>query len=352
MAITRYVNTASTAGGDGTTNSTTGSTRAFASLAEAEATLPATLTDCYDIICEGATADTNKVVFSGSTTSASNYIQVRTTQAKRHAGKWDAGKYRLLGTISGYYYMIEIDEDFVYLDGLQIGLNGTSAYQDFCVYMNAAGATDCRLRSSIIANFATGTAQVQGICHAQGNLKLQNVIGYGFNLASDGMGYCYSTYSAGNVWIYNCTFYNNTTNVLCQYSVNAYVKNTVCQSPGAGGDFAGGNYDASCTNNLSSDTSAPGSNAQKSKTVSFVSTTAGSEDLHLQLGDTSAKSNGTDISSDTYWWGAALDIDGETRSNPWDVGADQHTSAASIYPDAWHPAIAQPFVQRSDVVGY
>ena len=43
-SIIRYVNTASTAGGDGTTNNTSGATRAYATLAAAETALRQTLT--------------------------------------------------------------------------------------------------------------------------------------------------------------------------------------------------------------------------------------------------------------------------------------------------------------------
>ena len=55
----RYVDTASTAGGDGTTEALTGSTRAFATLLEAVNSLPSTLTDAYTIYCKGAAADTS-----------------------------------------------------------------------------------------------------------------------------------------------------------------------------------------------------------------------------------------------------------------------------------------------------
>src|SRR5690554_6305228 len=98
MAITRYVNTASSPGGDGTTNATTGDNRAFASLNEAEAAIPASIADWYDIVCEGQDADSAAVDFAGTTTSASNYVQVRTDPSAtygRHAGARDTSKYRL-----------------------------------------------------------------------------------------------------------------------------------------------------------------------------------------------------------------------------------------------------------------
>ena len=48
---TRYINTASTAGGDGTTNATSGANRAYASFAEWEAARQASLTEVEEVIC-------------------------------------------------------------------------------------------------------------------------------------------------------------------------------------------------------------------------------------------------------------------------------------------------------------
>ena len=65
--ITRYVNTASTAGGDGTTNATTGATRAYATLAEAETQLSGSaFADDVTILCSGATDDDSLAIFYGT----------------------------------------------------------------------------------------------------------------------------------------------------------------------------------------------------------------------------------------------------------------------------------------------
>ena len=63
--IQRYVNMGSTAGGDGTTNETTGAHRAFASLAEALTAVPNTLTEAYTITCtKGVGATTRRLAIS------------------------------------------------------------------------------------------------------------------------------------------------------------------------------------------------------------------------------------------------------------------------------------------------
>ena len=69
----RYVNTASTAGGDGTTNGTAGATRAYATLAaaiSAEATNLVTADVVLRIYCAGTTADSFDGDFTGYTTDA------------------------------------------------------------------------------------------------------------------------------------------------------------------------------------------------------------------------------------------------------------------------------------------
>lgn len=77
--VIRYVNLASTAGGDGTTNATAGANRAYASASEAESATQSEASNdfvsagnWYHIYCEGG-ADSTTLTISGTTTGASNY---------------------------------------------------------------------------------------------------------------------------------------------------------------------------------------------------------------------------------------------------------------------------------------
>ena len=71
----RYVNTASSSGGDGTTNATSGANRAYATL---DAALVAESDDLVasnvylTIFCEGSSADTSEPHVTGFTTDASH----------------------------------------------------------------------------------------------------------------------------------------------------------------------------------------------------------------------------------------------------------------------------------------
>ena len=97
-------------------------------------------------------------------------------------------------------------------------------------------------------------------------------------------------------------------------------------------DFA--RYYASDSDYNASDfsTATGGSNDLTSVTTSqFVSVTAGAEDLHLATG-ASCIGAGVDLGTTA---GVNIDIDGETRSGSWSIGADQATpSTVTVEPDA------------------
>jgi hypothetical protein len=64
-----------------------------------------------------------------------------------------------------------------------------------------------------------------------------------------------------------------------------------------------------------------GNHSRAGVSASFVDASA--QDLHLSPTDTAATGQGIDLSAD--WATAfAVDIDGDPRTVPWDIGADQH----------------------------
>lgn len=136
MAIlTFYVNTASTPGGDGTTNGTSGATRAFASLSEAEAGLQRVTSDTINIFCDGG-IDTAPVTVDGWTISAPGSLNI--LAAKPHGGRWNDNIYRLSVTDSASttkFASLDIKEDRVVVDGLQIGISSTTS--------NSGGSPSC-----------------------------------------------------------------------------------------------------------------------------------------------------------------------------------------------------------------
>ncbi|MHB1099294.1 MAG: autotransporter outer membrane beta-barrel domain-containing protein [Burkholderiales bacterium] len=123
---TRYVNTASTAGGDGTTNATTGANRAYASLAEWEAAEQAILSEDHTVLCCGATDDTETTI-DGWTPSGFRVIVAGNTgdAAGAHAGKWDTAFYTI-GSTSGTSAAIVPIEESVTIQDIQFTNSNSS----------------------------------------------------------------------------------------------------------------------------------------------------------------------------------------------------------------------------------
>lgn len=147
------------------------------------------------------------------------------------------------------------------------------------------------------------------------------------------------------VYSYNNTTWNvisnNGTGVAYGISVADYNCATVknCIAADLSGSSSGAKYcfyppspsAAVMAYNLSSDTTASGTGSLTEKTAAnqFVSTTGGSEDLHLK-GGADAIGAGTDLG--TTPTGVNIDIDGRDRDaegDTWDMGADQFVAVAT-----------------------
>lgn len=92
---TRYINTASTPGGNGTTNDTVGANRAYAGIAEWEAAEQVVLADDHEVWCEGATTDTAVTIDGWTPGSFKITVRGNTTTNGKHAGIYSNTKYRI-----------------------------------------------------------------------------------------------------------------------------------------------------------------------------------------------------------------------------------------------------------------
>lgn len=330
--ITRYVNTASTAGGDGTTNGTAGSTRAFASLAEALDSMPATLTDAVTVYCSGTSADTATITQAhwDFQTSSTNYFLVIGEQSPNYpsgspTGKYDTSKYRIEVTNSAVIY--NNSAGHVRLEGLQAQITVTTSIgSDYTCYRlatanNLNGPIDHRIGYCIAKIVVSGgaTDNALGFVNSDptsgGTCKIYNCLAYGgycgFN--SDG-----TTWATNNLYNYNCTAYGNEFNWIDVQ----ICKNCLSANPTTGDGFGFLSTGSSGhTNNASDESSAVGTNARINQTFTFVNAAAG--DFHLQSSDTGAKDFGiSDPGSGLY----SDDIDGQVRSGSWDIGFDEVVS--------------------------
>jgi len=303
--ITCYVNTASTPGGDGTTNATTGDNRAYASLNEAEAARQQVLSEPIEIICEGATVDTTAVTIDGWTTSAANYIKIYTTTAARHDGKWDEGKYRLEVNDN----LLRLYEAYIKIDGLQTRV--TSSAADYSALELSIGADYNEISNCIFRGNGTTNGKVTN--NGGIDAKFWNCISYNFNSG-------FRNHS-GNSYFYNCTAYGNNIG-FHRLDGTMVAKNNITQSCTTG--FSG-TFSSDSTNNLSDDATYASSTADIVNThVLFAD--EDNDDFHLASNDAGARNYGIDLSADDNL-PFSTDIDGQARTSPWDIGADEYVAA-------------------------
>lgn len=337
--ITRYVNTASTAGGDGTTNATSGANRAFASLSEAEAMNLnlVSLDDECEIICTGATADTTAVTFAGWVTSATRFLTIKAAAGDEAAiGPISTSKYRLALASSGGIDLT-ISVDHIRFDRLQMQFTKTSGSADkVCVQISGvnAGSSIRFTRCTLYGVFGVGNADnSRGLNFGDSDITavVANCHFVGFNQpgqrALSGV-----DASGATVYAYNNTFADCYTAMQASSGGGWRAKNNLYYSNGiSGADGYVGTFHADSTNNASDLASdAPGSNARNSQTYTFVD--AGAGNYRLASGDGGAKDVGADLSADAAY-AFAIDQEGDTRSGSWDIGADEVAGASASITD-------------------
>lgn len=318
--IHRYVNTNSTAGGDGTTSATSGANRAWANLNTALTTLDdATLTDDVIVHCAGTAADTTAVgAIDVNTSTFTLTIQVDT--ADRHTGTYDTNKYRLEATNTLVFRNNTTLR--LHVVGLQFKLTRTtgSPYVMKGLGANHSGTYDivyshnivqCTSKTSTIGMTADAPAS------GSGTVTFYNNVIYG---CGQGM-----TGTLGSPWkVYNNTIAGSDYGLVDDQGF--VVKNnaiTNAANVGLVGSFgAGSDYNCESDGN-----GGPGAHHASAVTFTFVN--AASNNYALQSSDTGARGRGVVDPS-----GSSLftdDILGYTRpgSGTWDCGAFQYQTPAS-----------------------
>lgn len=333
--ITRYVNTASAAGGDGTTNGTAGSTRAFHSLAEAlsnSAVVSAgALTDHVVINCSGTTADdgtggglsTDHTAWQ-FTTTATNYLEVF---GDNTTGKWNTSAYRIEVTNrSGIYnqyaghvrlYNLQImvksndggNHDTYRLSTANNG-NGTAPVSPYFLFKGCIGRKDPTSTAGDRVDGWTNSICADG--SQNGPLYVINCLAIGYTGgSSEAFLDDASAWMTNNAKHYNCTAAAGNFG----YDLQGVVKN--CLATGCTFGFistgTGSDYNAEDDGNGVS-----GAHSHSGTLFTFVDAANG--DYHLASADTGAQKRGVvDPESGLF----SDDIDGQTRAGAWDIGADE-----------------------------
>jgi hypothetical protein len=318
----RYVNTASTVGGDGTTNATTGATRAFKSLLDAINSLPAVLTMPVVIYCDGAggpdTTPVNQTPFD-MVTSAANYLLITTNAANRAKVPHDPARYTLMGTNTSVLY--NNIPSHIRIDGIQVQLTISNGGTYIGIKTSNANETatdiDARISNSVVKcvvsnGNAIGFNTRYALPPAGGSVYVWNSVAYGcttgFNNDFPGAQYVNDT-AFNNNFGYVDDAANGMKVVNCLAA-----KGTKAGSIGfVGAMAAGSDYNAEDDGN-----GAPGAHSRAGRTFTFVN--ASISDVHLAATDTGARDAGTSAPLPGKF---ADDIDGVLRSGIWDIGADE-----------------------------
>lgn len=317
--IIRYVNTGSTPGGNGTTNATDGTDRAYATLAEweaAEQTDLVTAGNTHLVYCSGATAD-GVCTVSGWTANATYHITIAQHPDDLPGGKFDATKYRIYS--SGWNsVLLTITVVNTYVNLIQGYHAGGGASSNGFV-SNAIGGVIFNGLILKRASSTTGTAvSIRGV---PGNpAAVYNSVAFGgwetgFDTGSSG------SYSKA----VNCTAYGN------NYNFRGFYEQVLvnCLAAAAGSyDFSrASTYSVTCVNCASSDGTADDHTAtdcRPNQTFTFVDAANG--DFHLQNSDAGALGYGIGPGSDARV--PTADIDGDPRSgSTCDIGADEYVAS-------------------------
>jgi hypothetical protein len=272
-----------------------------------------------EIVIQGdwtSATDTTAVGISSITTDATRYLSIYTTGDARHNGiygnKATAYKHEITNDVG-----ILVDEiKYIRIDGLQMkSISTVSVGTDYCIQAtyNTSGAADARISNNICIGVYSGSQSWGGavFVYSANNtgskgINIWNNIFYDFinGANANHVIRSHGTASSGSVLnAYNNTFQNSETGLYRTFgTVNSY-----------------NNGFSSVTTTYSG--TVGGKTGDNTTTPSFVN--EGGDDFHLQSGDTTWKDQTSDQSSGLF----TDDIDGETRTGSWDVGADEYVAS-------------------------
>ena len=248
--------------------------------------------------------------------------------SQKHNGVWDNNKYRLEVTDDTAIIMSYLRR--INIKGLQIELKGsTNQVSGIYARNNSQGV----ISSNIIKSSSTGT-NLKGIqVYTYGGVSTDGKYydyDYSWSIISNNIIYDLSTTDSKGFYVayqgangdgqrvLNNTFYNNYYGVYVNSGYRgAHIRNNIAMNS-FDEDFettrSDGNIDVK-TNNISSDST--GNTTLVSATDLFLDPS--NDDFRLKAGATAAIDQGFDVSALV-----SDDVQGETRSLPFDIGADEY----------------------------
>jgi len=262
-----------------------------------------------------------RVSISGSITDATHTITLTADPGNRHLGV--AGGGAIVDGAAASLAVVLVDDDFVNVEWLELkgGVDEGVEFQSL-----SPGSNHGLARNLLVHNTTKDAILIDD---AGANVDVYNNIVYASATTGIRIG---TTLTTGTVRIFNNTVYGNTGAGITASGSNptAILRNNISHSNG-GAEFSVSGLNSASSHNLASDgtgtTHSPaggGINLVGLPAMQFVSTTGGSENLHIQAGSAAANV-ATDLSGLVY-----ADIDGGARVNPWDIGADDILATTEV----------------------
>ena len=244
---------------------------------------------------------TADIDIAGATTDASNYRVLRPDAGNKYDALAGTGRSFTLDTED----TIEIAEKFLKIrDLLFIRGSVTTAG---ALNWNT-GSDDGLCERCFIRSIGGDGIHVVGTASS---IEIFNCIFDGTDGDANGAGI--RTGSTASADLYNCTFYNWTSRgVKTTSGGTVNIRNIAATDSGFDFDVASSGTES---HNLSSDTTAPGTSEQHSKSTANTFNDAGSDDFTLKATG-AAHNNGVDLSGSV-----SDDFDENPRSGTWDIGA-------------------------------
>lgn len=276
-------------------------------------------------------ADTTIVDIDGWVTAAASYIYIYTTDSARHSGTFPTSvAYRHIAALSPN---IDVDEDFVRIEGLSIENTQVANYKNGIILSNTAvgdfRVSHCILKGTL-GNYKYGIYTDSAFDGT--DIKVWNNIIYDWG--STGIYIDNYHNSAGEMVVYNNTISSCTSSGIYFKNNNAtadkYLINNIVQDSNTCYSLAIANGNTSVLTNLSEDATSP-NDAYDNVDLSAVFADEANDDYTIDSANATLD-DGTDLSGDGIW-PFSDDIEGQTRVD-WYIGASEYIAAVVPSGDA------------------
>lgn len=295
----------------------------------------------WHIACYADGADSTKTTINGWTTNADNYLRIFTPvnlfevgTTQRHAGVWNTNFYYLEGN-GAYEGILRVVDNDVMIDGLQLSNTGDAdADNPAGFYLEGAGRYT--ISNNIIRFNGSGTLSSGSEAGIYLNLIASGAIAYVYNNIVygfyDGILYAYG-FGPFTAVLYNNTVVDTVNNGIQMEGdadeIILYLKNNLVFN--TADDYAISNFtDQDYDFNMGEDAAftGDGNYVVTAQSGSEIFKNYAGDDFHIKT-SSDAYGAGTPLSEDSVL-AVMNDIDGESRTGRWDIGADHYIPSGPL----------------------